>query len=91
MATGDQPDGRPQTQNSRRCRSGWPLPVAWSEVSAAKQPVARHQADKAEVPDERPELLRPEDLRHLALEMQGLTTPSNNIEVAFGVDGKWRI
>ena len=26
-------------------------------------------------------------VNHLTLEMQGLTTPSNNIEVAFGVDG----
>ena len=29
-------------------------------------------------------------VNHLALEMQGITTPSNNVEVAFGVDGKWR-
>ena len=36
------------------------------------------------------EVWRPH-VNHLALEMQGLTTPSNNIEVAFGVDGKWRI
>ena len=26
-------------------------------------------------------------VNHLALELQGLTTPSNNVEVAFGVDG----
>ena len=29
-------------------------------------------------------------VNHLALELRGITTPSNNVEVAFGVDGKWR-
>lgn len=29
-------------------------------------------------------------VNHLALEIQGITTPSNNVEVTFGVDDKWR-
>ena len=35
------------------------------------------------------EVWRPH-VNRLALEMQGLTTPSNNVEVTFAVDDKWR-
>ena len=35
------------------------------------------------------EVWRPH-VNRLALELRGITTPSNNVEVAFGVDGKWR-